>query len=493
MSVVVLDHGSVALAPGGAASTYEDDDLYPVVVLIDELRSDLLLVRKNAIEQLPTIAIALGEERTREELVPFLASEVASSDDEDLILVALADQMADFLQYIGGVGYATYLIPILEELANKEEAVVRDRATSALQKIMEVLPGSGSHGGGAFADFSSLVHRLAAHDWFTSRISSLSLLPILLSRRSAGSGANSKQALEDEHEAALLAYSRLCKDDTPMVRRAAANHFTKLVEVVLGGSAEDRAHRGSTEESLIELMRTLGEDEQDAVRVLSIGNVCGLVGLMRDKEEQLLPLVVKVLQSCVEDKSWRVRYMLAEQSVSVLQKLFLQISAVLFASASQDAADAADDGDATLRFLRIVYVPLLTDEEAEVRCLALSKLPQLAQAVAKGAVGEDEAKSAGAFLLKVKPQLEKLAKDGNTGVRMSLAGSLLLLAPLVGAVTTASHLSALGLELMRDEHPEVRLKLIHTLPHLAEVIDVGQLRESLVPALKSLGKDSRDR
>lgn len=46
---------------------------------------------------------------------------------------------------------------------------------------------------------------------------------------------------------------------------------------------------------------------------------------------------------------------------------------------------------------------------------------------------------------------------------------------------------------MRDEHPEVRLKLIHTLPHLAEVIDVGQLRESLVPALKSLGKDSRDR
>lgn len=188
---------------------------------------------------------------------------------------------------------------------------------------------------------------------------------------------------------------------------------------------------------------------------------CGLVGLMRDKEEQLLPLVVKVLQSCVEDKSWRVRYMLAEQSVSVLQKLFLQISDVLFAS--QDAADAADDDDATLRFLRIVYVPLLTDEEAEVRCLALSKLPQLAQAVAKGAVGEDEAKSAGAFLLKVKPQLEKLAKDGNTGVRMSLAGSLLLLAPLVGAVTTASHLSV-GRRLIKTATHEIECK--HLIDHV---------------------------
>lgn len=68
------------------------DELYPIAVLIDELKvrnawleryafrgmltkhlqHDDVLLRLNAIRRLSTIALALGPERTREELIPFL-------------------------------------------------------------------------------------------------------------------------------------------------------------------------------------------------------------------------------------------------------------------------------------------------------------------------------------------------------------------------------------------------------------------------------------
>jgi serine/threonine-protein phosphatase 2A regulatory subunit A len=68
----------------------ENEELYPIAVLIDELKvriarancsrdmkltslkHDDVLLRLNAIHRLSTIALALGPERTRDELIPFL-------------------------------------------------------------------------------------------------------------------------------------------------------------------------------------------------------------------------------------------------------------------------------------------------------------------------------------------------------------------------------------------------------------------------------------
>lgn len=49
-----------------------DDSLYPIAVLIDELRNEDVQLRLNSIRKLSTIALALGVERTRTELVQFL-------------------------------------------------------------------------------------------------------------------------------------------------------------------------------------------------------------------------------------------------------------------------------------------------------------------------------------------------------------------------------------------------------------------------------------
>lgn len=50
-----------------------DQSLAPIAILIDELKSEDVQLRLNSMRRLSTIAKALGEERTRAELLPFLS------------------------------------------------------------------------------------------------------------------------------------------------------------------------------------------------------------------------------------------------------------------------------------------------------------------------------------------------------------------------------------------------------------------------------------
>lgn len=93
--------------------------------------------RLNSISRLGTIALALGEDRTRSELVPFLSENI---DDEDEVLLAEAEQLGNFVPYVGGPQHAYLLLPLLENLATVEETVVRDKAVESLCKVGAQLP-----------------------------------------------------------------------------------------------------------------------------------------------------------------------------------------------------------------------------------------------------------------------------------------------------------------------------------------------------------------
>eukprot|EP00913_Durusdinium_trenchii_P003285 g3040.t1 len=214
-----LLQGSQMSVAGGV-----DSSLYPVAVLIDELRHDELQLRVNAVKQLGTIATALGPERTREELLPFLQEIM---DDDDDVLVAMAEQLGRGIDLVGGVAYCHALLGPLEELCNVEEITVREKALEAIRSIANHMsPEQAIHltfscyaaglsglqkrfvpmGGGikpeqlqwlreeledaaasdvvCFAQvllhLCGLIGRLATHDWFTSRISVCSLFTAAL-------------------------------------------------------------------------------------------------------------------------------------------------------------------------------------------------------------------------------------------------------------------------------------------------------------------------
>lgn len=131
-----------------ATQEESEDSLYPIAVLIDELRNEDVQLRLNSIRKLSTIALALGVERTRKELIQFLTgmrnlpqfSQKCFLDtiyDEDEVLLALAEQLGNFTPLVGGPEYVHCLLPPLENLANIEETVVRDKAVESLRKIAD--------------------------------------------------------------------------------------------------------------------------------------------------------------------------------------------------------------------------------------------------------------------------------------------------------------------------------------------------------------------
>jgi len=92
-----------------------DDTIYPIAVLIEELRNEDIAARLASITKLPTIALALGTtvkalktsiyisnllgvERTKVELIPFLTDSIY---DEDEVLLTLAQQLGRFVPLVG--------------------------------------------------------------------------------------------------------------------------------------------------------------------------------------------------------------------------------------------------------------------------------------------------------------------------------------------------------------------------------------------------------
>ena len=91
-----------------------------------------LQLRLNSIKKLSTIALALGVERTRSELIPFLTDTIY---DEDEVLLALAEQLGSFTPLVGGPEHVNCLLPPLESLATVEETIVRDKAVESLRTV----------------------------------------------------------------------------------------------------------------------------------------------------------------------------------------------------------------------------------------------------------------------------------------------------------------------------------------------------------------------
>lgn len=56
-----------------------------------------------------------------------ICSRLESIDDEDEVLLALAGELGDFVEYIGGPEYAHILLQPLENLTAVEETMVRDK------------------------------------------------------------------------------------------------------------------------------------------------------------------------------------------------------------------------------------------------------------------------------------------------------------------------------------------------------------------------------
>ncbi|KNZ64168.1 uncharacterized protein VP01_1059g3 [Puccinia sorghi] len=177
-------------------------------VLIDELKSDDVLACLTSIHRLTTIALALGPERTRDELIPF---NTKGMDDEDEVLLALAGELnAAFVEFLGGPDTV-------------EDMLICNKAAKSLTQIAVLLSAQQLS-----EYYLPAMKRLSVAEW--------------------------------------RMYSALCANKTPMVRRAAA----KELGVTQSRPLAKVLSQSHLVTALIPVFHKLAADDQDLVRLLTV-------------------------------------------------------------------------------------------------------------------------------------------------------------------------------------------------------------------------------
>lgn len=402
--------------------------------LIDDLRSADMHVRTNSLRKLQSVARFLGPDRTREELVPYLNE---FTDDDDDVLLVLAEELGQLIEAVGGANHAHVLLQPLEALAAVEESVVREKAVNSISMVSNALSVD------SLARYVlPLIKKLSSGDWFTSRISAASLFHVVYPR--------ANPALRKDIRAM---YIKLCTDDTPMVRRAVCANTGKLASVV---------EFAFVKTEMWGPFSLVAKDDQDSVRLLTVASCIDVAKVFQSQGPEMIGKMLVLVFQLVQDKSWRVRYMVADK--------FCDLWKGMGEREVEGKADELVDG----------FVSLLQDPEAEVRTVAASRVGDVAKLV--GPVRT---------LRKLLPPIKLLVKDSSQYARAELGSVIMSIAHVVKKKDVFDHLLPLYLQLLKDSHSEVRLNIISKLDMLNQVIGVDVLSQSLLPAIVELANDKK--
>ena len=233
-----------------------------------------------------------------------------------------------------------------------------------------------------------------------------------------------------------------------MVRRQAATCMPKFVGVLQPEVVIDEG---------IPMFQHLSSDDQDSVRLLTVDILIAIAERIPKEQQSSHGVLLTSLRSLFEDKSWRVRYMVADRYEKIAK---------------------AVDEEVIGRDLVPAFVKLLKDTEAEVRSAAAGQIPGFCELVDRQAL-----------LQEILPAVEDLVTDSSQHVRAAFGTQIAGLAPILGKQETTEHLLPMFLQMLKDDFPDVRLNIISKLERVNEVIGIELLSQSLLPAIVQLAED----
>lgn len=137
------------------------------------------------------------------------------------------------------------------------------------------------------------MFRLSKADWFTSKVSSCGLYTTPYKRVSAATQEEMRKV-----------YAQLVHDETPMVRRQSATKMASFVKEMPPNVVI---------EDMMPLFQHLAQDDQDSVRLLTVDVLVSIAQVVPKEQQASHGGILALLRSLIEDKSWRVRYMIADK------------------------------------------------------------------------------------------------------------------------------------------------------------------------------------
>uniref|UniRef100_A0A665UMT2 Serine/threonine-protein phosphatase 2A 65 kDa regulatory subunit A beta isoform n=1 Tax=Echeneis naucrates TaxID=173247 RepID=A0A665UMT2_ECHNA len=462
-----------------------DDSLYPIAVLIDELRNEDVQLRLNSIKKLSTIALALGVERTRTELLPFLTDTIY---DEDEVLLALAEQLGNFTMLVGGPEYVHCLLPPLESLATVEETVVRDKAVESLRKIsQEHSPVDLEE------DLETLVMptlRQAAED------KSWRVRYMVADKFSELQKAVGPEITKND---LVPAFQNLLKDCEAEVRAAAANKVKEFCENLPEDNREQiiMTH-------ILPCVKELVSDTNQHVKSALASVIMGLSTILgKDNTiEHLLPLFLAQLK----DECPEVRLNIISNLDCVNEVIGIrQLSQSLLPA----IVELAEDAKWRVRLAIIEYMPLLAgqlgveffDEKLNTLCMAwlIDHVYAIREAATCNLMKLVEKFGAEWAQNTIVPKVLGMANDPNYLHRMTTLFScshvyfLRVVVHCCGypyrEITTKQMLPVV-LKMSNDQVANVRFNVAKSLQKIGPVLDSNALQTEVKPVLEKLASDT---
>jgi serine/threonine-protein phosphatase 2A regulatory subunit A len=385
-------------------------NMTPFDLFKSQLETGSTELKVDAMKRMSVVAIAMGKDATLKQLIPYTTNNVAMKQppQEDEVLMTLAEQLQalvpNLLKESNDVGA---LLPPLERLLAVEETVLRDAAVRCMNHIVPYVKGNNSA-------LVSLATRLVGADWFTAKVSAANILPVIVA--------------QTKDQDLRFLFKELCNDETPMVRRAAAQNLGKFMLHLKMDKVQD----------MVPLLQQLSTDTQDSVRLLAVQSLAD--ANFADSPAFTARVFMPLLKSGSTDMSWRVRHNLA--------KCFSQV-----------AINLGQVQDKSL--VMACFVALLQDQEPEVRAAAVA---HLARMVAWG--GQS------LFSAQLQPVLPTLADDVVMEVRSKTALALMDAAE-GGTLDDSVILEAFSHHLenfLQDEYPEVQLHVLQNLGRISHLL-----------------------
>jgi serine/threonine-protein phosphatase 2A regulatory subunit A len=219
--------------------------------LIEQLRGKDKTARLAATRQITRISKVLGPERCRNELIPYIMEGVTEVEDDEDILIAVADAFGqpELFTSLGDVTLVKMLLAALEPFLTFDNPSVRDHAVESIKRVLAALPSRDIQGDGV-----SLIRQLAVSEFFGPRVAAPPLLVelySLLSRRNP-------HELDGLRRELRFAFCTLCGDDSPVVRKSASTALSQLLPLL--GLTE-------IEVDIYPILQKVCQDSQDSVRI----------------------------------------------------------------------------------------------------------------------------------------------------------------------------------------------------------------------------------
>lgn len=398
-----------------------------------------MVIRTEAMNKLALVCTVMTPEKVRGDMIPYLISKV---DDMDQVLLAMAKRLGEVLPACGGVEHAACLLSVLEPLCAIEETVVRTAASSSISNILKQFNDCASGSSSAAAAYIAMFKKIAAipdaECSFYCKVSAAQMADQMYRVASA-----------EDRGPVQEVYFALCKDEMPIVRRAAASTFSKIAPLV-----EKSAQAGE----FLQILKSLSApEEHPTVKILAAECYIDFIQLLNHNEqaETAYEDLINFVKNSVDDHSWRIRLAVVENFGAL---------AVCF---SPEVVSAE---------IFHCFTTLLQDSEAEVRggiCTSAIAFLEI--------VGPEQ------FLNDVVPIAGVLAADLTPSVRKALADMCVDVAAALGPDTPNISFSDLVVKLLGDEDASVRLRVLQKLGLIAE--KVPNLLERITPQLVTLYSD----